>query len=93
MTKKLKPAEPQRSRLVSLSRTALRYGVCTRTITRWEGDEETGFPKSFTLNGRRYHFEDKLAEFDRLCEARAATRETLKPRGAPAADAEMAPAE
>ena len=31
-----------------------RYGVCTRTVDRWEDDDGLGFPKSVEIRKRRY---------------------------------------
>jgi hypothetical protein len=45
--------------------TALRYGVCTRTIDRWQNDPELGFPQPTVINKRKYDDEDKLTEWDR----------------------------
>jgi hypothetical protein len=46
--------------------TAERYGVSTRTISRWERDPKMAFPEALLVNGRRYH---RLA--DLVCWERA----------------------
>jgi hypothetical protein len=52
----------QRRTLQPRRKTAVRYGVCVRTIERWEEDREsTGFPPSILINGRRY---DDVAQLD-----------------------------
>jgi hypothetical protein len=35
-------------------KTAERYGVCVRTVKRWESDPNLEFPKSVIVNGRIY---------------------------------------
>jgi predicted DNA-binding transcriptional regulator AlpA len=47
----------------------LRYGVCSKTIDRWENDPELEFPKSYRVNRRRYWH---LADLVRWERARAA---------------------
>lgn len=41
-----------------------RYGVCDRTIARWERDPELEFPQPLLINNRKYYAAEKLAEFD-----------------------------
>jgi hypothetical protein len=36
-----------------------RYGVCSRTIARWERDPQLGFPAALIVNHRKYR---RLAE-------------------------------
>ncbi|WP_256807767.1 AlpA family transcriptional regulator [Bradyrhizobium sp. Bra64] len=42
-----------------------RYGVCDRTIARWERDPDLSFPQPMLLNGRKYYDEAALADWDR----------------------------
>jgi DNA-binding transcriptional MerR regulator len=42
-----------------------RYGVCDRTIARWERDEALKFPQPTVINGRKYYDENALTEWDR----------------------------
>jgi hypothetical protein len=42
-----------------------RYNVCDRTIARWERDPNLGFPQPVIINGRKYHDEDRLTDWDR----------------------------
>jgi hypothetical protein len=42
-----------------------RYGVCDRTIARWERDPDLKFPQATVINGRKYYDEDALTEWDR----------------------------
>jgi hypothetical protein len=51
-------------------KTARRYGVDTKSITRWEKDESMGFPKPTFINGRAYHDEAELDAFDKRCAER-----------------------
>jgi hypothetical protein len=45
---------------------ASRFGVCTRTILRWEADEAFGFPKAMRMRGdRRYWDEAALRAWER----------------------------
>ena len=41
-----------------------RYGVTSRTISRWLDQSETDFPKPVYLNGRRYWFEADLLRWE-----------------------------
>jgi hypothetical protein len=43
-----------------------RYGVCSRTLARWDNNPELNFPKPTIINGRKYRSEDELASWDRL---------------------------
>jgi DNA-binding transcriptional MerR regulator len=42
-----------------------RYGVCDRTIARWERDQALKFPQPTVINGRKYYDENALTEWDR----------------------------
>jgi len=53
-------------------KTCDRYGVCDRTITRWERDPDLNFPKPTIINGRKYDDEDQLTAWDRANAARKA---------------------
>lgn len=48
-----------------------RYGVCTRTVDRWEDDDGIGFPKSVEIRKRRYWRLGELIDYERA-RARAA---------------------
>jgi len=41
------------------------FGVCDRTIARWERDPDLGFPRPTVINGRKYFNEDALTEWSR----------------------------
>jgi len=43
-----------------------RYGVCSRTLARWDNNAELNFPKPTVINGRKYRSEDELTAWDRL---------------------------
>ena len=45
--------------------TCARYGVCSRTIARWERDPDLKFPQPTVINGRKYDDEGALNEWDR----------------------------
>jgi hypothetical protein len=64
---------------ITESKTAKRYGVCTRTLDRWDAKPELGFPPVVWINGRRYRDTDKLDEFD-AARVRASMMERPKPR-------------
>jgi predicted DNA-binding transcriptional regulator AlpA len=43
-----------------------RYGnKSAMTIWRWENDENLGFPKAITINGRRYYDLEELEAWER----------------------------
>jgi hypothetical protein len=42
-----------------------RYGVCDRTIARWQADPELKFPKPVVINHRKYFDEDLMTAWDR----------------------------
>jgi hypothetical protein len=46
-------------------KTCERYGVCDRTISRWERDPNLNFPSPTIINGRKYDDEDQLTDWDR----------------------------
>jgi hypothetical protein len=46
-------------------KTCERYGVCDRTLTRWERDPRLNFPPPTIINGRKYDDEDRLTAWDR----------------------------
>jgi hypothetical protein len=45
--------------------TCQRYGVSSRTISRWESDPDLDFPQPEVINGRKYYDEDALTTWDR----------------------------
>ena len=45
-------------------RTARRYCVHIRTVSRWERDPKMRFPKPLVLNGRKYDELSKLLEWE-----------------------------
>jgi hypothetical protein len=54
------------------NKTARRYGVSKRTIARWQQDPSIGFPRpAVSINGRNYHDEAQLDQFDRECVLKA----------------------
>ena len=46
-------------------KTARRYGVSDRTISRWEADLKLGFPQPMIVNGRKFHPLDELEAWER----------------------------
>ena len=42
-----------------------RYGVCDRTIARWQANPELNFPKPVVINNRKYFCDDELTAWDR----------------------------
>jgi hypothetical protein len=69
--------DPATDRLLSTAAIAARYGVSTRTIDRWRGDPELGFPPTENVNGRNYNWLSKLVRWDR--QRVAAVRKTNCP--------------
>ena len=65
--------------LITESRVAKRYGVCTRTLARWDDQPELNFPGLVYINGRKYRDADILDEFD-AARVRASMMERPKPR-------------
>jgi hypothetical protein len=57
---------------------AERYKVTSRTICRWDGQAELGFPKAIRINGRKYRHLHELENWER---ERVAARE-VKPTAA-----------
>lgn len=53
-------------------KAAARYGVCTRTLLRWDDNPELGFPPCFMILGRRYREVDALDAWDRANSLKAA---------------------
>lgn len=58
-------------RLLPARRIWERYGVCSRTLDRWLGNAEIGFPRPIVLNSRRYWRQDDIEAWERR---RAAAR-------------------
>jgi hypothetical protein len=46
------------------SKVAKRYDVCSKTLQRWDGKPELGFPAAEWINGRKYRDSDKLDAWD-----------------------------
>jgi hypothetical protein len=65
--------------LIAESKTAKRYGVCTRTLDRWDDQAELGFPPPVWINCRKYRDTDRLDAFD-AARVRASMMERPKPR-------------
>jgi hypothetical protein len=65
--------------LIAESKTSKRYGVCTRTLDRWDDQPELGFPPPVWINGRKYRDTDRLDAFDQA-RVRASMMERPKPR-------------
>ena len=65
--------------LIAELKTAKRYGVCTRTLDRWDDQPELGFPSAVRINGRKYRDTDQLDAFD-AARVRDSMMERPKPR-------------
>jgi hypothetical protein len=65
--------------LIPDPKVAKGYGVCTRTLNRWDDKPELGFPPVIWINGRRYRDADQLAEFN-AARVRASMMERPNPR-------------
>jgi len=46
-------------------KTARRYDVSDRTISRWEQDPELGFPQPMIVNGRKFDLLDALEAWEK----------------------------
>jgi len=53
-----------RKKLSPRKLVAQRYGVSVRTLLRWEGGSVHGFPRGYEINGRHYHDDEELDNFD-----------------------------
>jgi hypothetical protein len=42
-----------------------RYGVCDRTIARWQANPDLNFPKPVVINNRKYFDDDEMTAWDR----------------------------
>jgi hypothetical protein len=42
-----------------------RYGVCDRTIARWQANPTLNFPQPTIINGRKYFDDDQMTAWDR----------------------------
>ena len=61
----IKPEKISNKKLTT-GAVAARYGVCARTVYRWEADATLGFPKGMRVRGdRRYWSESELQEWER----------------------------
>jgi len=49
-----------------------RYQIVTRTLDRWIADPAMAFPPPLYINGRRFHSEPELIEWERRRAATAA---------------------
>jgi hypothetical protein len=65
--------------LIAESKAAKRYGVCKRTLDRWDDQPELGFPPPILINGRKYRDTELLDAFD-AARVRASMMERPKPR-------------
>jgi hypothetical protein len=43
---------------------ARHFGVSTRTVDRWQRDENLGFPQPMLINGRKYWDAASIVKFD-----------------------------
>jgi hypothetical protein len=48
-----------------------RYGVCNRTLARWDSNPNLGFPQPTVINRRKYRDEAELEAWDRQQAAKA----------------------
>ena len=42
-----------------------RYGVCDRTIARWQVNPKLNFPKPVVINNRKYFDDDQMTAWER----------------------------
>ena len=60
-------------------KVAREFGVCTRTLDRWDDQPELGFPPVIWINGRKYRDADQLDAF-KAARVRASMMKRPKPR-------------
>jgi hypothetical protein len=65
--------------LIPEGKVAKRYGVCKRTLIRWDEHPEVGFPRPVWINDRKYRDAELLDAFD-ADRVRASMMERPKPR-------------
>jgi hypothetical protein len=65
--------------LIPEGKVAKRYGVCKRTLLRWDEQAELGFPPLVYINDRKYRDSEQLDAFD-AARVRASMMERPKPR-------------
>ncbi|MGO8839717.1 MAG: DNA-binding protein [Methyloceanibacter sp.] len=66
----------------------IRYGVCGRTLARWEENPKLGFPQPIRINKNRFWRLEDLVNWER---ARAAGKPTAAKAEAEAENAPSAP--
>jgi hypothetical protein len=54
------------------------FGVCSKTIERWDADEKLNFPPAIEINGRRYRDAEQLNAFIRARAKRSISEERAK---------------
>jgi hypothetical protein len=64
----------------------LRYGVCNRTLSRWDRNPELNFPKPIIINHRKYRDEEELEAWDRVQATNSRRRLDQLPETQPPAD-------
>ena len=57
------------ARLLPDRDVCVRYGICSRTLFRWDRDLKLGFPKPRFINHRKYRSEEELAAWDQALAA------------------------
>lgn len=53
------------SRKIPDREVCFRYGICSRTLSRWDRNPKLNFPQPIIINGRKYRIEEELAAWDR----------------------------
>jgi hypothetical protein len=71
------PAE-NRGPYLSKVKVAKRYDTTCRSIDRWRGDPDLGFPEPLDINGRIYFSEPELIAWERKRAARAVAARPAK---------------
>jgi predicted DNA-binding transcriptional regulator AlpA len=54
-----------------------RFGVTSRTLDRWIGDDDLGFPRPMLINKRRYFLLGEIEAWERQQARSRSTRSTL----------------
>jgi len=51
--------------LIPDRKVAKRYDVTTRTLPRWDDNDELDFPRPIVINGRKYRRRSELEQWER----------------------------
>jgi hypothetical protein len=75
---------------LSNQKQASRYGTTVRTISRWGGDPQLGYPPAYDFNGRPFRKLKELQEWERSRALIAAANRAARKRNGPPTDSSKA---